>query len=182
MKLWMLVAMAVVGLVAMGAVYAAEQASLVGKAAPEISAKYWLNSQPLTLKGLQGKIVVVEFWATWCPPCRKSIPHLIELNKKFAEKGVVIMGLTDEPQTKVEPFAKELGMDYAIGGECKSGGAYGVTGIPTAFILDTAGSVTWQGHPMNPEFEKALEEQLTKTPPKAETPKAKGKAKAKSTK
>jgi thiol-disulfide isomerase/thioredoxin len=179
MKLWMLVAMAVVGLIAMGAVYAAEQASLVGKAAPEITAKYWLNSQPLTLKGLQGKIVVVEFWATWCPPCRKSIPHLIELNKKFAEKGVVIMGLTDEPKTKVEPFAKEMAMDYAIGGESTSGGAYGVSFIPMAFIVDTAGTITWQGNPLNAEFEKALEEQLTKTPPKIETPKAKGKDKGK---
>ena len=181
MKLWMLAAMAAVGLVAMGVTYAAEQ-SLVGKAAPEINAKYWLNSQPLTLKGLQGKIVVVEFWATWCPPCRQSIPHLIELNKKYAGKGIVIMGLTNEPKEKVEPFAKELKMDYAIGGESTSGGEYGVKGIPTAFIVDTAGKITWQGHPMNPEFEKALEEQLTKTPPNLETPKAKGKDKGKSKK
>ena len=179
MKPWMLVAMVSVGLVAMGLACAAEQPSMVGKAAPEINAKYWLNSQPLTLKGLQGKIVVVEFWATWCPPCRKSIPHLIELNKKFAGKGVVIMGLTNEPKEKVEPFAKEIGMDYAIGGESTSAKEYGVTGIPTAFIVDTAGKITWQGHPMNPEFEKALEEQLTKTPPAAETPKGKAKGKKK---
>lgn len=179
MKVWMLVAMVSVGLVAMGLVYAAEQPSLVGKAAPEINAKYWLNSQPLALKDLKGKVVVVEFWATWCPPCRKSIPHLIELNKKLAGKGVVIMGLTNEPKEKVEPFAKELAMDYAIGGESTSSKDYGVTGIPTAFILDTAGTITWQGHPMNPEFEKSLEEQLTKTPPAAETPKAKAKGKNK---
>jgi len=179
MKPWMLVAMVSFGLLAMGWACAAEQPSLVGKAAPEINAKYWMNAPALTLKALQGKIVVVEFWATWCPPCRKSIPHLIELQKKYAEKGIVIIGLTNEPKEKVEPFAKELSMDYAIGGASTSGKDYGVTGIPTAFIVDTAGMITWQGHPMNPGFEKALEEQLTKTPPAAETPKAKGKVKGK---
>ena len=152
---------------------------LVGKPAPAISATDWLNSLPLSLQAAKGKIVMVEFWATWCPPCRKSIPHLIELNKKLAGKGVVIMGLTNEQKEKVEPFAKELSMDYAIGGESASGKDYGVTGIPTAFILDTAGTITWQGHPMDPAFEKSLEEQLTKTPPAAEAPKAKGKAKSK---
>jgi hypothetical protein len=70
-------------------------------------------------------------------------------------------------------------MNYPVGGESTSGGAYGVRGIPTAFLLDTSGTVTWQGHPMDPGFEKALEEQLTKTPPKIETPKAKSKAKGK---
>ena len=170
---------------AMASGLAAAQApaqGLVGKPAPAIAATDWLNSPPLSLQAAKGKIVMVEFWATWCPPCRQSIPHLIELNKKYAEKGVVIMGLTNEPKEKVEPFAKELKMDYAIGGESTSGGEYGVKGIPTAFIVDTAGKITWQGHPMNPEFEKALEEQLTKTPPNLETPKAKGKDKGKSKK
>ena len=162
-----------------GVAQATQAAALVGKAAPEVSAQDWLNSPPLALQALRGKIVVVEFWATWCPPCRKSIPHLIELNKKVAGKGVVIMGLTNEPKEKVEPFAKELSMDYAIGGESASGKDYGVTGIPTAFIVDTAGMITWQGHPMDPAFEKSLEEQLTKTPPAAETPKAKAKGKNK---
>src|SRR4051812_39785410 len=69
----------------------------VGDAAPEIKAAAWLNSEALTLAQLNKKVVVVEFWATWCPPCRKSIPHLIEMNDKYKDKGVVIIGLTDEP-------------------------------------------------------------------------------------
>jgi thiol-disulfide isomerase/thioredoxin len=151
---------------ASGVAYAAEASALVGKAAPEVSAQDWLNSPPLALQALRGKIVIVEFWATWCPPCRKSIPHLIELYKKFSGQGVVIMGLTDEPKAKVEPFAKDMGMIYPVGCGSKSSGAYGVTGIPHAAIVDTAGNVVWEGHPMQPDFESTLEAQIKKTPPK----------------
>jgi len=155
-----------VATMASGVAYAAEASALVGKAAPEVSAQDWLNSPPLALQALRGKIVIVEFWATWCPPCRKSIPHLIELYKKFSGQGVVIMGLTDEPKAKVEPFAKDMGMIYPVGCGSKSSGAYGVTGIPHAAIVDTAGNVVWEGHPMQPDFESTLEAQIKKTPPK----------------
>jgi thiol-disulfide isomerase/thioredoxin len=119
-----------------------------GGAAPEIKAGYWLNSDPLTLDGLKGQVVVLEFWATWCPPCRVSIPHLIQLHKEYKDKGVVFVSLTDEPRGTVEPFAKEMGMGYAIGGDSSSSEAYGVRGIPTAFIISRQGQVAWEGHPM----------------------------------
>jgi thiol-disulfide isomerase/thioredoxin len=117
-------------------------------AAAEIQAAYWLNSEPLTLAALRGKVVVLEFWATWCPPCRTSIPHLIKLNREYKDKGVVFVSLTDEPRATVEPFAAQMKMDYAIGGGSPTAGAYGVQGIPTAFIIDPAGRVAWEGHPM----------------------------------
>lgn len=80
----------------------------MGGTAPEVKVEDWLNSQPLALSQLTKKMVVIEFWATWCPPCRKSIPEIIELNEKYKDKGVVIMGLTDEPLAKVKDFAKEM--------------------------------------------------------------------------
>ena len=143
-----------------------DPATPAAKAAPEIEAAYWLNSDPLTLQGLRGKIVVLEFWATWCPPCRQTIPHLVALHKKTAERGVVIVSLTDEPRQEVEPFAKELAMTYAIGGGSKSGATYGVQGIPHAFIIDPSGAIVWEGHPMAGMAE-VLELQLKKTPPLA---------------
>jgi thiol-disulfide isomerase/thioredoxin len=145
-----------------GPAQAAQESSLVGQPAPEISAQFWLNSPAMTLKALRGHVVVVEFWATWCPPCRASIPHLIELSKKYT--SVTFIGMTDEAKAKVEPFAKDLGMTYAVAGGSPSGGEYGVTGIPTAFIVGADGKVAWQGHPMSEGFVPAIEDQVKKTP------------------
>jgi len=145
------------------------EGGMAGKPAPEIQAAYWLNTEALSLQGLRGKIVVVEFWATWCPPCRASIPHLIEMNHKVAGKGVVFIGLTDEDRKTVEPFAREMKMDYAVGGGSQTGGVYGVRGIPHAFIVDPSGTVAWEGHPMA-GLDGALEEQLKKTPPSKMAP------------
>jgi len=155
----------VLGLVASTSGTAA-RAAMVGKEAPEIQAGYWLNTEALSLQGLRGKIVVVEFWATWCPPCRTSIPHLVEMNHKFASQGVVFISLTDEDRKTVEPFARKMKMDYAVGGGSRTSGAYGVRGIPHAFIVDPSGTVAWEGHPMA-GLDKALEDQLKKTPPAA---------------
>lgn len=120
------------------------------KSAPEISAASWLNTTgPLTLSGLKGKVVVVEFWATWCPPCRQSIPHLIDLYNRYYSKGVVIIGLTNEDIAAVKPFAKSMGINYPVGAGSMSGQAYGVSGIPHAFIIGKDGSIVWNGHPMS---------------------------------
>jgi len=135
-----------------------------GTKAPEITATDWLNTPPLTLEKLRGRIVVVEFWATWCGPCRATIPHLIELHKQYGPKGVVLCSLTDESKSKVEPFAREMGMIYAVGCGSKSGGAYGVRGIPHAFIVDPTGVIAWHGHPAG-GLDAAIEKQLKATPP-----------------
>jgi tetratricopeptide (TPR) repeat protein len=79
----------------------------------------------------------------------------------------VFIGLTDEAKEKVEPFAKELGMTYAVGGGSRAGGEYGATSIPTAFVVDTTGKVAWAGHPMDEKFVPAIDAELKKAPPKA---------------
>ena len=64
-----------------------------GQPAPKLALKGWINAEPMTLKKLKGKIVVLDFWATWCGPCLASIPHTNELMEKYADKGVVIIGV-----------------------------------------------------------------------------------------
>ncbi|HZE97690.1 MAG TPA: TlpA disulfide reductase family protein [Planctomycetota bacterium] len=120
-----------------------------GKKPKEINAKGWLNSEAVTLENLKGKVVIVEFWATWCPPCRASIPHLVSLRDKIDKSKLEIIGLTDEPLSKVEKFAKDMKMNYTVGYGSTSGEAYNVTGIPHAFVIGPDGLVKWDGHPMD---------------------------------
>jgi thiol-disulfide isomerase/thioredoxin len=110
-----------------------------------------------------GKAYLVEFWATWCGPCRESIPHLNEIHKKFKDKGLVVIGqdCMERDEDRVEPFIKKMGekMTYRVALDNKQGSddgkmaqtwmnAAGATGIPTAFLVDTKGVIAWIGHPM----------------------------------
>lgn len=141
----------------------AEAAKLGDKAAP-LAIKDWVKGSAVNIH--DGKnIYVVEFWATWCGPCRTSIPHLTELQKKYKGHNVVFVGVSDEEKGDVAPFVKEMGakMDYVVACDkdrATSEGymkAYGQTGIPTAFIVGKDGKVLWFGHPMD-NLEETLAE------------------------
>lgn len=131
----------------------------VGKPAPEISAQEWLNGDGIKLADTKDKIVVVEFWATWCPPCRASIPHIKTMNAKLKDKNVIFVSLTNENKTTVTEFNKKAGMDWLVGIGSNSANDYAVRGIPHAFIVKN-GVILWAGHPMA-GLEQKLEE-LTK--------------------
>jgi thiol-disulfide isomerase/thioredoxin len=139
-------------------------AAKLGDAAAPLTIKDWVKGKPIDVK--DGKnIYVVEFWATWCGPCKVSIPHLTEMQKKFKDKGVVFVGISDETVDKVKPFVEKMGetMDYVVAcdDDRKSSAgymeAYGQGGIPTAFVVNQEGKVLWFGHPMG-ELEKTLEQ------------------------
>jgi thiol-disulfide isomerase/thioredoxin len=126
----------------------------------------WVKGGPVRLADGKGKnLYVIEFWATWCPPCRVSVPHLTELQKKFKDQGVIIIGISDETAEKVKPFVEKMGdkMDYVValdrGG--KMGEAYMKAfeqdGIPHAFVVDKESRIVWNGHPMS-GLEQALEQ------------------------
>ena len=135
----------------------------VGIKAPEITVAKWLKGKPTKLGN--GKINVVEFWATWCGPCKASIPHLTELQKKYKGK-VTFTGVSiwEDPKAtdnsyiqKVDDFVKEWGakMDYTVAADGFEGAmaknwmtASEGNGIPTAFIVGGDGKVLWIGHPM----------------------------------
>lgn len=98
-----------------------------------------------------GKPLIVEFWATWCPPCRKSIPHLNEVYKKYKDRGLEIIGVTDEDSSTVSSFVKDVPIDYPVAFDAngKFAKPFGIRGIPHAMILDKTGKVVWEGHPMS---------------------------------
>ncbi len=133
----------------------------LGKEPPEIKASGWLNTDgPVTLAAQKGKVAVVEFWATWCPPCRRSIPHIEEIFQKHQKDGLVVIGLSNEEKEKVEPFAKKMGMTYIVGWGSDSGGDYGVDTIPRAFVVGRDGKVAWTGNPLEKGFEGEIEKAL----------------------
>ena len=137
----------------------------VGVKAPPLKVAKFVKGDEVT--GFEaGKVYVVEFWATWCGPCIRAIPHLTELQKKFADKGVKFVGVSvwEDEQEAVEPFVKKMGdkMNYSVakdqiadGETGRSGGfmatnwlkAAGRNGIPCTFVIDQAGKVAWIGHP-----------------------------------
>jgi thiol-disulfide isomerase/thioredoxin len=157
--------------------HAAEEATLkVGDKAPKLQVGKWVQGEPV--KELEkSKAYIVEFWATWCGPCRVSIPHLNELHQKYKEKGLIVIGqdVWERDESAVVPFVKKMGdkMTYRVALDDKSKSergamadawmtAAGQGGIPSAFVVDKQGTIAWIGHPMELK-EKTLEQVLDGT-------------------
>jgi thiol-disulfide isomerase/thioredoxin len=145
---------------------ASAQSLTMGSKAPALKVAGWVKGTPVTTLANGKTYQVVEFWATWCGPCRTSIPHLTEMAKKYKGKvnftGVAVWENDPAYKTKVAAFVKEMGpkMAYnvAYDTDAKLGfmaknwmQAAGQDGIPTAFIVDPKGTILWIGHPMSME-------------------------------
>ncbi|HVP09584.1 MAG TPA: TlpA disulfide reductase family protein [Phycisphaerae bacterium] len=142
----------------------------VGDKAPEVKIAKWMTKQPPSLPGdkdADKHVFLVEFWATWCGPCWKSIPHLSELQKKYEKDGLIIIGVSNEEPETIAKFigsekeGKTMSMDYFVGADDEAATskawANDILGIPWAFLVDKSGVVMWQGNPLDPMFDSLLD-------------------------
>jgi len=102
-----------------------------------------LEGKPWSLQGLHGKVVLVNFWATWCPPCRKEMPDLEKLYQEFKDQGLLILSISDEDISKVQPFIAEHRYTYPIllDPGSKVHELFAVEGIPKSFVYDRNGKL-----------------------------------------
>jgi thiol-disulfide isomerase/thioredoxin len=131
--------------------------SFLNKPSPTIAVQKWLPETP----DLTNKFVLVHFWATWCAPCKKSIPALNALSEKFKDK-LLVVGLTDEDEETVSKMTDPK-IDYliAIDTEHRSLSAAGITSIPYTLLIDPKGIVRYEGHPDNLD-ENVVQELISK--------------------
>lgn len=103
-----------------------------------------LDGTPLQLSSYRGKVVLLDFWATWCDPCREETPHFVELQRAYGDRGLQVIGVSmDDTSTPVREFYQQFRMNYpVVMGDAKTGEAYGgVLGLPIAFLLDREGRI-----------------------------------------
>jgi len=113
--------------------------------------------------GRNKHVYIVEFWATWCGPCKYSIPHLTKLQEKYGDDGLIVIGISDESKETVRPYIEHMGdvMAYTVavdrrGTKSSYMNGFGETGIPRAYVVDVNGRVIWYGNPMKPFMDQIV--------------------------
>jgi thiol-disulfide isomerase/thioredoxin len=151
----------------------ARQVEILGSAAPEISVRTWINGEATTLEALRGRVVLLEFWATWCKPCAEMFPKLRKLDEEHRARGLEVMALTrhymayrataESQEEELELMRKvvrehDLGFRVGVAEDERTQELYGATGLPTLALIDRRGVVRYAhfGGGVDPKFDEIL--------------------------
>jgi thiol-disulfide isomerase/thioredoxin len=123
--------------------------SVLGQPAPALVVEKWLTPQPDT----KGKFVLIDFWATWCPPCRKAIGELDKFHDEFGDK-LVIIGISNQSEDDVKKMTNPvINYSVAIDTQQRMYNQLQITGIPHVIVIDPKGIVRWEGFPLLDGYE-----------------------------
>jgi thiol-disulfide isomerase/thioredoxin len=135
-----------------------------------------IDGKPFSSTSLKGKAYIVNFFATWCPPCRSEIPDMVVIQKAYAAKGFTFIGIAvNETEPSVRSFMKSNGITYpvlmnttALVGAFNRYADGGITGIPTSFVVDSSGKLTdvMVGPRSKEMFEKIINSSISPKPGK----------------
>lgn len=121
------------------------------------------TGQTITQDNYRGHVLILDFFATWCQPCRKSIPHLVEMNRKYGKQGLQILGLSvdEEGEREVKTFTDEFRVNYplAMAGD-STAAAFGVRSVPVMYLVDKKGTVVEVLRGFSDETARSLEQSI----------------------
>lgn len=140
-----------------------KETGLEGQLAPDFSLKS-LDGKTYKLSDLKGKVVLLDFWATWCPPCREELPIIEKLHKEFSGKGLVVLGINNEDKATIQQFIKQQKLTFPtlLDSQDIASRAYKVEAIPRVILIDKEGKIVKDITGYDPENEKILRELIEK--------------------
>jgi peroxiredoxin/outer membrane lipoprotein-sorting protein len=140
-----------------------KEQNLEGQPAPDFSLQS-LDGKTYKLSDLKGKVVLIDFWATWCGPCKEELPFIEKLHKEFSGKGLVVLGINDEDKATIQQFVNQQKLTFTnlLDSGAAVARAYKVNAIPRVILIDKDGKIVKDITGYSPENEKVLRELIEK--------------------
>jgi cytochrome c biogenesis protein CcmG/thiol:disulfide interchange protein DsbE len=143
-------------------------AAMHGSPAPELHLTDWINTDGVSLEQLHGNVVLLDFWGVWCGPCRALTPQLVQLHERYADDGLVIVGIhTANAAERAPAYVREHGVPYAIGFDMEgtTREAYKVDGYPDLYLVDRSGRIRFADidQSVSGNLEAAVQKLLSET-------------------